>query len=242
MLVPSCNETLPQKERGELDRIRQAYERRKAIPAERYSRTSPGHLYHLHEREATMSALLRSAGLRSLAGLRILDVGCGRGATLRQYLEYEADPARLWGIDLLPAFTQQAHLVSPNVGLACASASQLPFADGSFDLVSQFTLFATVLDFEMRRQIAHEIHRVLAPRGKFLWYDLAYNNPRNPDVRGIPMQEIRQLFPSFTIKARRVTLAPPLGRFLGRFGPWVYYLASQIRFVNTHYFCLLVKN
>jgi ubiquinone/menaquinone biosynthesis C-methylase UbiE len=241
---PPLNETPPpwEKERDELDRIRRAYERRRnSIPAERYSRTNAGHLYHLHEREGAMSALLRSAGLRSLAGLRILDVGCGRGATLRQYLEYEADPARVWGIDLLSEFTQQAHLLAPNLQVVCGSASELPFSDGSFDFVSQFMLFATVLDVEMRRQIAHEIHRVLVRRGKFLWYDLAYNNPRNSDVRGIRLQEVRQLFPGFSMTSRRITLAPPLGRAIGRFGPALYCLASKMRFLCTHYLCLLEK-
>ncbi len=238
------SETQPPREdeRGELDRIRQTYEhRRNSIPADRYSRTNPGHLYALHEREATMAALLRAAGLQSLAGLRILDIGCGRGATLRQYLEYDADPARLWGIDLLPGFTQQAYSSRPDLHLACASASELPFGDGSFDFVSQFVMFTSVLSIEMRQRIAREIHRVLAQRGKFLWYDFAYNNPKNPNVRGIRLAEVRQLFPGFTISSRRITLAPPLGRAIGRLGPASYYAASKMRFLCTHYLCLLEK-
>src|SRR5580698_2443884 len=100
-------------ERLELDRLRRTYEHRSSIPTQRYSRTNPGHLYALHEREAAMAALLRSSGLKSLTGLRILDVGCGKGSTLRQYLEYEADPARLCGIYPLPAFAPQERSVSP---------------------------------------------------------------------------------------------------------------------------------
>ena len=149
-------------ERSELSRIRQAYEeRQRSVPADRYSRMNPGHLYALQEREATMAALLRSAGLRSLAGLRILDVGCGRGATLRQYLEYEAAPELLWGIDLLSSLIQPAQELTPAARLFCGSASRLPFADGSFDLISQFMLFTSVLNFEIRMQIAVEMARVL---------------------------------------------------------------------------------
>jgi SAM-dependent methyltransferase len=237
-------ETSParEEERNELDRIRQTYERRwSSIPADRYARTNPGHLYALHEREATMAALLGAAGLPSLAGLRILDIGCGRGATLRQYLEYDADPARLWGVDLLPAVNRQARLLAPHLRVACASASELPFSDGSFDFVSQFVVFTSVLNFEMKRRIASEIHRVLVRRGKFLWYDFAYNNPKNPSVRGIRLAEVRELFPGFSITSRRITLAPPLGQAIGRFGPACYYAASKMRFLCTHYLCLLEK-
>ena len=231
-----------EEERNELDRIRQTYEqRRNSIPSDRYARTNPAHLYALHEREAAMAALLRAAGLPSLAGLRILDIGSGRGATLRQYLEYDADPARVWGIDLLPAFNRQAHLLAPHLQIACASAAELPFADGSFDFASQFVLFTSILSVEMRRQMAREIHRVLVRRGKFLWYDFAYNNPNNPNVRGIRLAEVRELFPGFSITSRRITLAPPLGRAIGDFGPALYYLASKMRFLCTHYICLLEK-
>ena len=230
-------------EQRELSRLREVYDRRAlAIPAERYSRMNPGHLLGLHEREGAMAAMLRSDGLRSLAGLRILDVGCGRGATLRQYLEYQADPSRLWGIDLFPVFVEEARSTSPGLQVLCGTATDLPFHDCSFDFVSQFMLFTSVLDADVRQRTAREIHRVLVPGGRLLWYDFAFNNPKNPDVRGIRLTEIHQLFPGFSMTHRRITLAPPLGRAVGRFGPIVYYLASKLRPLCTHYLCLLKKS
>ncbi len=227
-------------EQSELLRIRAAYARRKKLMlAERYARTSPGHLYSLHEREVTMALLLRRAGLSSLSGLRILDLGCGRGSTLRLLLEYGADPELLFGIDLIEDHVQAAQALSPNMHFSCGSTTRLPYADASFDLILQFLLFTSVLSDAARSRIAMEISRVLSPRGHFLWYDFAYNNPTNPDVRGIRLCEIRRLFPGFTMEARRVTVAPPLGRALGRLGPSVYYLAAQLRLISTHYFCLL---
>jgi len=229
-------------ERRELDRLREVYEqRRHSKIMERYLWTNPGHLYCLHEQQATMAALLRSAGLKSLAGLRILDVGCGRGATLRHYLDYEADPQQLWGIELLPAFVEQAHSASPNLKVICGSATRLPFPDSSFDFVSQILVFSSLMDTPMERRVANEIARVLVPGGRLLWYDLAFNNPSNPNVRGIRLSEIRQLFPAFSMTSRRITLAAPLGRAIGRFGPTIYHLTSKLRFLCTHNLCLLRK-
>lgn len=226
----------------ELQRLRRAYTHRvSTISPERYSRLNPGHLFGLHEREATMASMLRADNLTSLAGLRILDVGCGRGATLRQYLEYNATLSKMWGIDLFPTFVDQTRSTSPGLQIVCGTASDLPFPDYSFDLVSQFMLFTSVLDLRMRRQMAEEIDRVLAPGGRLLWYDFAFNNPANPDVRGIRLAEVRRLFPTYPLASRRITLAPPLGRAIGRFSPAMYYLVSTIRPLCTHYMCLLRK-
>jgi ubiquinone/menaquinone biosynthesis C-methylase UbiE len=229
-------------EKREIDRLRRTYERRShSNLAQRYSRTNPGHLYALHEREATMASLLDSAGLQSLAGLRILDVGCGGGSTLRQYLEYEANPELLWGIDLLPEFADRARSGALNLQVVCGSASDLPFPDRNFDFVSQFMLFTSVLDAGVKVQIAREIDRVLVPGGRLLWYDFAFNNPSNPDVKGVRLAEVRRLFPGFRMTSRRITLAPPLGRVIGRLGPAIYFLTSKLRFLCTHHLCLLEK-
>jgi ubiquinone/menaquinone biosynthesis C-methylase UbiE len=126
--------------------------------------------------------------------------------------------------------------------ILCGTASELPFPDRSFDFVSQFMLFTSVLDQSMRVQIAREIDRVLAPGARLLWYDFAFNNPANRDVRGISINEVRRLFPGFSLTKRKITLAPPLGRAIGRLGPAVYHLASKVRPLCTHYMCLLKKS
>lgn len=229
-------------ERAEDDRVREAYARRRqSIPAGRYARTDPFTLCAAHEREEEMAALFRAEGLTTLTGLRILDVGCGRGDALRQLLEYGADPELLTGIDLLDENIQKAGRLSPHLRVICGSASRLPFPDSSFDLVLQFTLFTSILNDEVKRAISAEMARVLAPGGRILWYDFSFNNPRNPDVRGIGKREIRALFPGLEIKTKRVTLAPPLGRIVAPFSIVLYYLLSRVRPLCTHLLCLLRK-
>jgi ubiquinone/menaquinone biosynthesis C-methylase UbiE len=229
------------KEREE-ERVRAAYARRRqSIPAERYARTNPFTLCAAHEREEEMASLFRGEGLTTLAGLRILDVGCGRGDTLRQLLEYGAEPELLTGIDLLDENVKQARRRSPHLQVICGSASRLPFPDSNFDLVLQFTLFTSILNDEVKRAIAAEMTRVLAPGGRILWYDFSFNNPRNPDVRGIGKREIQALFPGLAMKTRRITLAPPLGRIVAPLSIVLYYLLSRVRPLCTHLLCLLRK-
>src|SRR5947209_9428377 len=154
-------------EQAEDERVRAAYARRRqSIPATRYARTNPFTLCAAHEREEEMASMFRAEGLTSLAGLRILDVGCGRGDALRQMLEYGADPELLTGIDLLDENVKRAHRLSPHLRIICGSASRMPFPDASFDLVMQFTLFTSILNDEVKRAIASEMIRVVAPGGR----------------------------------------------------------------------------
>jgi len=226
----------------ENERVRAVYARRRQfIPARRYARTDPFTLYSTHEREEEMAALLRSEGLTSLTGLKILDVGCGRGDTMRQLLEYDADPKLLTGIDLLEDKVNLARRLAPHLQVVCGSATRLPFPDSSFDLVLQFTVFTSILKEQVKRTVAAEMARVLVPGGRILWYDFSFNNPRNPDVRGIGKQEIRALFPGFQMKTRRITLAPPLGRVIAPLSIVLYYSLSRVRPLCTHLLCLLQK-
>src|SRR5258708_28020267 len=143
---------------SEDERVRAVYARRREfIPARRYARTDPFTLCSSHEREEEMASLLRSEGLTSLAGLKILDVGCGRGDTMRQLLEYGADPELLTGIDLLEDKVNLARRLAPHLQVICGSATRLPFPNSSFDLVLQFTLFTSILNEAIKHAIAPEM-------------------------------------------------------------------------------------
>jgi ubiquinone/menaquinone biosynthesis C-methylase UbiE len=103
--------------------------------------------------------------------------------------------------------------VYPGLAIVQAGADALPFADGTFDLVSQFTVFSSILDAGVRRRAAGEMVRVLRPGGLMLWYDFT-RNPTNRDTHGIGRREAAALFPGCRIEARSVTLAPPLARLV----------------------------
>ncbi len=64
----------------------------------------------------------------------------------------------------------------------------------------------------MKRNLVGEMERVLKRGGVILWCDFHMDNPKNADVRGIKMRELRDIFRGLEIRMRRVILAPPLAR------------------------------
>ena len=72
------------------------------------------------------------------------------------------------------------------------------------------------------------------PGGGVLWYDFTVDNPRNRDVRGVPVARIRQLFPEGRLRWQRVTLAPPLARRACRLHPSLYTLFNALPWLHTH--------
>lgn len=101
---------------------------------------------------------------RRAAAARVLDVGCGAGygtAELAQHARVAT------GIDVAPdaiAYAR-AHYPLPNLRFLPASATALPFAAHSFDLVTAFEVVEHLSDW---RALLSEARRVLHPGGVFL--------------------------------------------------------------------------
>ncbi len=218
----------------ELRRIEEAYARRQSDF--RYSLSNPAHLLIVQEREEKLLRLLAERGYASLETTRILEVGCGTGAWLRDFIRWGALPDNIWGVDLLPARIAQARELCPaGVTLKCQDATSLDVPDGSFDLVFQSTVFTSILSADVRRLLAQEMLRVVRQRGLIIWYDFHVNNPGNPDVRGISRKEITQLFPNCSISLEKLTWAPPLGRIVAPVSSSLYRALSCIKPLCTHY-------
>lgn len=227
---------------GEVQRIREAYARRAAaIHNDRYSAFNAAGLFAIQSRERALITVLKRHGFYPLHEKRILDVGCGTGGVLRSFIQYGADPGNLCGIDLLEDRIETARRLSPNIDFRCGNAEKLPYPDESFDIILQFTVFTSILDPEMKRNIAWEMLRVLKPDGIIIWYNYHMDNPKNPDVKGVKKTEIYTLFPGCSIDLRRATLAPPLARLLAPYSYLVCYLLEKIPFLCTHYLGVIRK-
>jgi SAM-dependent methyltransferase len=230
-------------ENSEELRIQAAYARRKrSVDADRYSYFNRGNLFLIQSREREVLDLLNRYGFRRLDARIILEVGCGTGYWLREFIKWGARPENLSGLDLLPdRITEARRLCPEGVRLQGGSATTLKFPDATFDLVLQSTVFTSILDREMKHQIASEMLRVLKPNGLILWYDYQLDNPRNPDVRGVGKGEIHSLFPRCSIDLRRVTLAPPLARLLAPHSWLPCYLLEKVPLLRTHYLGVILK-
>lgn len=229
--------------RNETKRIIQAYERRKEKGLSRlYSFFDPANLFIVQQRDQEVLNAFKSSGITDLQEKRILDVGCGGGSELRNFIRYGARPENLYGIDLLDDRVELAKSISPNMHFSCGSAEYLPYEKDYFDIVMQFTVFTSILDKTMKRNIASEMLRVLKPNGIMLWYDYHMNNPRNPDVRGVKKKEIYELLPDCDISLKRITLAPPLTRIIAPYSWLVCYLLEELKFLNTHYLAVIRKS
>ena len=226
--------------RAEEVRIRAAYARRKE--GNRYSWFQPGQLFIVQQRERRMLSLLERTECAHLESKTILEIGCGSGYWLRELVKWGARPENLTGIDMLrDRLSMARQLCAPAVRLQCASAAELPFKNGRFDLVLQSTVFTSILDANLKRSVAAEMMRVVKEEGIILWYDYHVNNPWNSDVRGVNRREIARLFPGCNIQLEGITLVPPLTRLLAPFSYLACYLLEKLPPLCTHYLGVIRK-
>lgn len=233
----------PVEDSAEAAAIRARYERRKQdLPGDRYSMQDPATWQIDLERQRAMNLLFANRLPRPIEELRIAEVGCGTGGNLLQFIRLGCRPGHLTGIDLIDERIAVARERLPaTVTLHAADAAGFHLGDGSQDVVYQAVVFSSILENETQVRLARQMWRWLKPGGALLWYDFIYDNPRNPDVRGVPLQRIRQLFPGQEINWRRVTLAPPLARAACNIHPRLYGLLNIVPWLRTHVLCWMVK-
>lgn len=217
---------------GEIERIRRAYDRY-AVEG-RWDDSNPGRQRMLEERNAALERLLRKAWSGPIESCRILEVGCGQGDVLGWLMSRGIPAQNMAGVDLLPDRIEAARASYPLIRFSAADATNLPFADASFDVVLLFTVFSSVLDSSIANRMASEVDRVLSQNGFVLWYDMRYPNPYNTDVRSFSAGAINRLFPNRRVELETITLLPPLAYRLGRRTVAAYDILMLFPFLRSH--------
>lgn len=209
---------------------------------DRYSILRPEVWQTLHERQRALLRMLVAQGCTDLPRLRLTEVGCGSGGNLLELLRLGFAPQHLQGLELLPERHAQARQCLPQALMVhLGDATKAPVEPASQDLVLQSTVFSSLLDDAFQQQLAAAMWGWLKPGGAVIWYDFTVDNPRNPDVRGVPLSRLRALFPQGTVKHRRVTLAPPLARALCRVHPALYPVFNALPLLRTHVLAWVAK-
>lgn len=223
-------------EATDLARLRREYASRQLrfASSDIYSCFNPASLFISQQRQRAILRLLRKHGFGELEHRRIFEMGCGNGSLLLEFAAYGGRLNHLHGIDLLHGRVREAYSRLNFPMLACADGQHIPFREQSFDLVLQFTAFSSILDEQVKRIIAAEMLRVLAPGGMILWYDF-WLNPTNKQTRGIHPSEIRSLFPGCRYEFHKITLAPPLVRRIVKLSWVLALIMEKITLFNSHY-------
>lgn len=168
--------------------------------------------------------------LGDVRGLRIVDFGCGSGANAVQLANRGA---HVWAVDIsedLIRIAERRMGVNARAGGAqfiVGSAHDLPFPDGSIDIVFGIAILHH-LDLKL---VAREVHRVLRPGGRGIFQEPVRNSAfirfvrslipyRAPDIspyeRPLTDAELREFGARFASMRSRAFNLPfvPLGELL----------------------------
>jgi SAM-dependent methyltransferase len=229
---------------GELEQIRERYLRRERFGRDAfvYSLLRPDQYMPQQEKERVYLSILSRFDPAAIKTMKVLEIGCGGGGNILQFLRWGFPPENIKGNELLADRCAQArHILPAAVEIIEGDACGLRLPDQSFDIVMASTVLTSILDKSFRVQLAKKMWSLVKPGGAVLWYDFIYNNPSNADVTAIPRRQLLELFPEARALTWKVTLAPPIARLVSRCHPGLYSLFNLFPFLRTHLVAWLVK-
>lgn len=140
--------------------------------------------------QAWRRAAVRLAKVRATD--RVLDVACGTGDLTLAFARTVPAPAAVTGLDFTPQMLEVARSKSSGDATAFVEgdAMRLPFADGSFDVLSIAFGIRNVSD---PLRALREFRRVLAPGGRLVV--LEFGEPRQPLLRWLNGLYTRRIMP-----------------------------------------------
>jgi SAM-dependent methyltransferase len=229
--------------KGEVEQIRDRYLRRDHSSRDiMYSALRSDRFMAEQEKERIFLSMLSRFDLAAIKTIKVLEIGCGGGANILQFLRWGFPPENIKGSELMPDRCAQArHLLPVAVEIIEGDALGLRLPEDSFDIVLVSTVFTSILDESFRAQLAAKIWSLVKPGGAILWYDFIYNNPSNADVTAVTRRRLLELFPEANVRIRKITLAPPIARLVCSVHPVLYSLFNLLPFLRTHLAAWLEK-
>jgi len=194
------------------------------------------------ERQRAMLQLFARLGWRDLASRRVLEVGCGTGENLLEFLRIGFRPRNLVGIESqADRFAQAMQLLPSGVTLMQGDAPMVKLPDESEDIVYQSGVFSALLDAPFQWRLAQTMWRWVRPGGGVLWYDVVVARAGSPGVQGVSVARLRELFPQGRVEHRRLTLSAPIARRVCRWHPVLYSCLNTLPALRTHLLAWIEK-
>ena len=191
----------------------------------------------VNERDLRLAYIIKNK-FGSADGLKMLEIGAGTGENLVFFNRIGFSWKNIFANELLEDRSRILKENLPSSVVHPGNALQLNYKE-YFDIVLQSTVFTSILNPEIKKMLADKMLEMVKPGGIILWYDFMYNNPSNKDVKGVGRSEIRILFSSASkIDFYPVTLAPPLGRRIGKLYAVVNFIFP---FLRTHLIAVIHK-
>jgi len=161
------------------------------------------------------SQLIERSGIKK--GMQVLDLGCGSGAFTPFIARTVGEKGKVYALDIQADMLKQLEnkLSRPenrdikNIKLIEGNAYELPFEDGSLDLVNMVTVLQEIPD---RNKALHEVKRVLKPGGLFAVSEL-FPDPDYPwksttiklgEGAGFVVDEVSGDFFNYTVRFKRL--------------------------------------
>lgn len=194
------------------------------------------YFYSSSERELKYLHILNKY-FQSFEKLKIMEIGAGIGGNLLALKRHGFQWQNLYANELLD---NSLEVLKDNLAASHifpGDAADLEFTE-TFDITFHSMVFTSILSDSFKKKLAKKMFDMTKKGGMVLWYDFKYNNPNNQDVKGIGKAEIKKLFPDAKkIVFHSVTLAPPIGRRVGRF----YHLFNSLPFLRSHIIAEIYK-
>lgn len=222
---------------NEIKEIRARYERRSL--KSKSSRNDKNWLFSYFvqvEREMFYSEIIKKRTI--INDIKLIEIGAGAGGNLLFFHRLGIPFSNIYANELLEDRSEVLKRKMPLINIHIGDACELKYNE-EFDIVFQSTVFTSILDKDFKQKIANKMWEMTKQDGVVLWYDFKYNNPNNKDVKGIDKKEIKELFPlAKEIDFYPVTLAPPIGRRVGKFYNVINFFFP---FLRTHLIAVIKK-
>jgi SAM-dependent methyltransferase len=122
---------------------------------------------------------LRQHGLETsdMAGLSVIELGCGWGRNLHQFVELGIPARNIAGIDLIEHFIAFGRSQNPALNIAVGDATRTGFGDSAFDVVLLHTVLSAIIDRDLQAKLLREARRLVKSDGIVIVFDIADGYP-----------------------------------------------------------------